>query len=113
MTLTYNEFFLWIDDYAASHNCELAFSDKDFFYNLVTYCEEHGYYDYEKAVFCVEGSVRSFKDLFGFSSVRLVQEAISSLCSVGILSFEAVPPAKTIYYIDFPYIELALTEKGD
>lgn len=106
MTLTYNEFFLRLDELSAAKNVKLSFYDKDFFFNLVSYCERFGFYDYEKSMFCVEGSVRFFKDEFSVSSIRLVQEAILKLIDLRIIQTQSSPPKKTLFLINFPYIEL-------
>lgn len=106
MTMTYNELFIFLSDLAKSKNMSLSFATKDFFFSLVNYCEEHGYYDYEKAMFVVEGSFRRFMTLFDIKSLASVQKAVNSLEELGILYITACPPKPTIFYIDFADIEL-------
>lgn len=106
MTLTYNELFIYLDAIATENNVSLTFAAKDFFFNLVQYCEENGCYDYETDLFSVEGNVRLFGEIFGIGSHRSVRESIALLESIGIIRAVVNTPAPTVYYIQFPYMEL-------
>lgn len=110
MTLTYNEFFLWLDELASSKGVKLSFTTKDFFFNLVHYCEKNGEFDYETGKYVVEGTVRAFNGLSAFNSTRKVQEAVASLSELGVIETVSQAPSPTRFYIDFPYVELV--QKG-
>lgn len=106
MKITYNEFFLWLDDLSRKKNIKLSFSDKDFFFSLCSYCEEIATYDYEKECFTLEAGVVFLMNLFNIKSRSVIQNAINNLRKLGVLVTTLNRPNKTYYDVYCPYIEL-------
>lgn len=102
--LNYNEFFQRLEELATEKGVKLTFSDKDFFYQLVEYSKKNGEFDYEKSMFCIQGSVRFFKEQFQMSSTQLVQKAITRLVKMGLIEKITGSSKKSVFYINLPYL---------
>lgn len=94
--LSYNELFLWLDDFSVSKGVVLPFHAKDFFISLLHFCELHGSND--GSMYFVEGSYSFFMDAFDIRSIRYVQEAVSLLVKIGLLRLVVRTPKPSLFY---------------